>query len=502
MAIKLSEVAEGSILLLNENGSLVEFYVAKHDYEAGLNGSGRTLVVRKDCYDTRAWHSSNVNAYASSAIDTWLNSTYKGLLDADIQSVIGTTNFYYTPGNGSTSVTTLTRAIFLLSVTELGKTASYANTEGSALPIASTLQIAYRNGSAVVQWTRSPSTNNTYDAYYLGAGGVANSGGCTVTRGSRPAFTLPGEQSVTENDSGKYELATLSAPEINAPSSLGIKRGAFSFTYTLIDGSGDCDLVESVSGIQIASKTGVSGGEIECVVGQSVFDQLEDGSHVITITATNAAGSASTEVGFRKVAGLLSFDEYISENAALRQTLADTLTEKGVEASGKEGYATLVEKVGAIEAGAKLPTLSNPASPAEILSGYEAINDAGEVVTGTALATATTATAAQILSGKTAYNSAGELLTGTAVKGLTKTIKTVTAASGKSATLTIGAHSFFVAHMLTSPGGVEACTFWNGSKFIGTTSFKVSRPSSTTVKFTNPNWGDGSSCTMTVYVFS
>lgn len=116
-----------------------------------------------------------------------------------------------------------------------------------------------------------------------------------------------------------------------------------------------------------------------------------------------------------------SFEQYISENAALRQTLADTLTEKGVEASGKEGYATLVEKVGAIEAGTKLPTLSNPATAAEILSGYEAINDAGEVVTGTALETASTATAADIMSGKTAYNSAGELLTGAMTQGLKMT---------------------------------------------------------------------------------
>ena len=189
--IKLGDIAEGSIVKLNESGSPVEFYVAKHDYESALNGAGRTLLVRKDCYDTRAWHSSNVNAYASSAIDTWLNGAYKALLDADIQSVIGTTKFYYTPGNGSTSVTTLTRAIFLLSVTELGKTASYANTEGSALPIASTLQMAYRTGSAVVQWTRSPRTNNTSSAVYLNTGGNVSGNGCTITYGSRPAFTLP-----------------------------------------------------------------------------------------------------------------------------------------------------------------------------------------------------------------------------------------------------------------------------------------------------------------------
>ena len=32
---------------LKENGVLVEYYVAKHDYEPDLNGSGRSLVVRR-----------------------------------------------------------------------------------------------------------------------------------------------------------------------------------------------------------------------------------------------------------------------------------------------------------------------------------------------------------------------------------------------------------------------------------------------------------------------
>lgn len=195
----LADIAVGSIIKLNENGELAEFYVAKHDYESGLNGAGRTLVVRKDCYDTRAWHSSNVNAYASSDIDTWFNSTYKALLDADIQEVIGTTKFYYTPGNGSTSVTTLTRAIFALSATELGKTATYANTEGTALSIASTLQIAYRNGSAVTQWTRSPNTNFATRAYFLTYGGGVNYNLCTYAFGSRPAFTLPSTALFNEN---------------------------------------------------------------------------------------------------------------------------------------------------------------------------------------------------------------------------------------------------------------------------------------------------------------
>lgn len=189
--IKLGDIAEGSIVKLNEGGSPVEFYVAKHNYENSLNGMGRTLVVRKDCYDSRQWHSSSVNAYASSAIDRWLNGTYKNLLDADIRGVIGTTKIKYTPGNGNNTVGTLERAIFLLSATELGRTSSYANTEGTALDIASSLQIAYMNGSAITQWTRSPNTNVTSRAYYLGSNGSVYYSSCTGTYGSRPAFTLP-----------------------------------------------------------------------------------------------------------------------------------------------------------------------------------------------------------------------------------------------------------------------------------------------------------------------
>lgn len=204
--IPLSTITPGAILYLNESGSPVPFYIAKHDYESGLNGTGRTLLVRKDCYDMRAFSNSN-NAYANGSLDSWLCNTYLKLLDADIQAAIGTTKFYYTPGNGNTTVTTLQRAVFQLSVTELGKTSNYTNTEGSALPIASTLQIAYRNGSLVAQWTRTPYTRNTYIAYYLDASGVAHSNYCTNSYGSRPAFTLPGSLGLAQNPDGTYTLA-------------------------------------------------------------------------------------------------------------------------------------------------------------------------------------------------------------------------------------------------------------------------------------------------------
>ena len=189
----LGNFSEGDIIQLNEGGVPVDFYVAKHDYESGLNGAGRTLVVRKDCYDNRVWDNGNVNTYASSDLDSWFNSTYKNRLDADIRSLIGTTKIRYTPGNGNWTVGTLERAVFALSATELGQSASWFNVEGSALPIASTLQVAHLNGSTNTQWTRSPNTGRADLAWWLRSNGDFDGYDCDFSFGSRPVFTLPSD---------------------------------------------------------------------------------------------------------------------------------------------------------------------------------------------------------------------------------------------------------------------------------------------------------------------
>ena len=189
----LANLAEGTLIKIMENGSPVEFYLAKHNYESGLNGAGRELMVRKDVHSDQVWRDPSVNAYAVSDLDSWFNSTYKNMLDADIRSLIGTTKIRYTHGNAIWTVTTLGRSIFALSLTELGRSDRYANKEGSALPIASTLRIAYRNGSAATQWTRSPSTEDARLAWRLNSDGNINNYYCSRSGGSRPAFTLPSD---------------------------------------------------------------------------------------------------------------------------------------------------------------------------------------------------------------------------------------------------------------------------------------------------------------------
>lgn len=299
----LGNKSVGSIVKLKENGVLVDFYVAKHDYENGLNGSGRTLVVRKDCYDTRQWHTSNVNAYATSAIDTWLNSTYKNLLDADIRGVIGTTKIKYTPGNGNTTVGTLERAIFLLSVTELGRSASYANTEGTALSIASSLQIAYLNGSAVVQWTRSPYTNDTSNAYYLDANGVVSNSFCNYAYGSRPAFTLPSTLSVSDDGSVSVNTAPTISGSYATGTNLGTKTAGFNLTYTVADADGDTVTVkEYLDNVLQRTYTATLGATntFQCVTAAN-FQTVLNGAHTLKVVANDGkADSAAYTITFTK----------------------------------------------------------------------------------------------------------------------------------------------------------------------------------------------------------
>lgn len=299
----LGNKSVGSIVKLKENGVLVDFYVAKHDYENGLNGSGRTLVVRKDCYDTRQWHTSNVNAYATSAIDTWLNSTYKNLLDADIRGVIGTTKIKYTPGNGNTTVGTLERAIFLLSVTELGRSASYANTEGTALSIASSLQIAYLNGSAVVQWTRSPYTSSTGSADDLGTGGNVSNNNCSSTGGSRPAFTLPSTLSVSDDGSVSVNTAPTISGSYATGTNLGTKTAGFNLTYTVADADGDTVTVkEYLDNVLQRTYTATLGATntFQCVTAAN-FQTVLNGAHTLKVVANDGkADSAAYTITFTK----------------------------------------------------------------------------------------------------------------------------------------------------------------------------------------------------------
>ena len=191
----LSELDVGTIIKINENGYPVEFFLAKHNYEPDLNGQGRELLVRKDCYDRRAWSDANANMWEFSDLREWLNSGYKALFSGNVQAMIGNTAYYFSPGNGDWTVTTRSDAIFSLSATELNLSGDIGewNIEGAALPVANTLRTTQFNGSNCTQWTRTADKSFRYRAIFVELDGTASNRNTEHFDYSRPCFTLPAD---------------------------------------------------------------------------------------------------------------------------------------------------------------------------------------------------------------------------------------------------------------------------------------------------------------------
>ena len=201
-ATPLAELPEGSIIKLNEDDAPAEFYIAKHNYESDLNGAGRTLLVRKDCYASHNLSKySSSNYFPGTSLYNVLNGTYKVKLDAAVRIAMGTTSFktvqtYTTTGTAGTFVhgkmNTVSEAVFELSRTEINNSLNYNLSEGTQLPISDTLKIALFNGEAVNWITRSSSEMN--GIYVITSSGsvsreyyLENSDNYYM----RPVFTLP-----------------------------------------------------------------------------------------------------------------------------------------------------------------------------------------------------------------------------------------------------------------------------------------------------------------------
>lgn len=194
----LSELVEGTLITINENGSQVEFYLAKHNYEPELNGQGRELVVRKECISNRQWNSTDVNTWATCSLRSFLNGSYKSRFTSYVQNLMATTTYRFTPGNGNDTVTTRADAIFIMSLTELGKQQSNSNVEGYALPISSILSVF---PSSVAQWTRSPNLDDNVRAFWVRNDAYVFDDAVTFSnRAPRPVFSVPSTALVDSNN--------------------------------------------------------------------------------------------------------------------------------------------------------------------------------------------------------------------------------------------------------------------------------------------------------------
>lgn len=170
----------GESIYLNVNNIPTEFLVVHQGkpsslYDDSCNG---TWLLMKDCYTKMYWDEDYVNAYADSDVHPYLNGTFLGLLDADVQSAIKQIKLPYCVGNGDTTIKSgangLDTKVFLLGGYEIGWTEDNTNeylpidgakldyfTEGSGWDVCGE-KIAGYDGSLTNWWLRSPWSDITF----------------------------------------------------------------------------------------------------------------------------------------------------------------------------------------------------------------------------------------------------------------------------------------------------------------------------------------------------
>ena len=216
----ISEFAVGSTVKMNVNGTQRDFLIVHQGlpsslYDSSCNG---TWLLMKDCYESRQWHSSNSNSYKASTIHSYLNSTFLGLFDSDIQAAIKEVKIPYVNGTANSAVASgangLAAKIFLLSGYEVGwtqSTNSYFPIDGASLSyfsgtaVTDSKRIGYLNGTATYWWLRSPYTYSTGVAWLVYTGGSYGSYDCSLSYGIRPALILPSTTLV--KDDGTIKVA-------------------------------------------------------------------------------------------------------------------------------------------------------------------------------------------------------------------------------------------------------------------------------------------------------
>lgn len=209
--ILASDLVEGDIVKLMEGGTPVEYIVVNQGipessslYDSSCDG---TWLLRKDIHSNRQWDTSNINAYASSSINTWLNSDYVNGFGTIEQATIKQVKIPYCAGNDSTTINSgtngLNTKVFLLGGYEVGFTTSTSSqllADGAKLSYfesgtsasAVNKRIAYLNTSADNWWLRSPNKAQSYSVYTVTNNGYdETSGGTTGNYGIRPALIIP-----------------------------------------------------------------------------------------------------------------------------------------------------------------------------------------------------------------------------------------------------------------------------------------------------------------------
>lgn len=196
----------GSTVQINENGSPVDYLVVHQGnpdpdlYDASCDG---TWLLRKDIAENRVWDAGNVNAYADSDINDYLNGGWLGRYDSTTLGNIKQVKIPYCVGNGSSTINSgangLSVKAFFLGGSEVGWSSEdnqYFSADGAKLDFfmasdgqsANQKRIAALNGLANTYALRSPISDANGRILSVLSDGFCNGIMCQYSLGIRPCI--------------------------------------------------------------------------------------------------------------------------------------------------------------------------------------------------------------------------------------------------------------------------------------------------------------------------
>ncbi len=299
MQIKDLAIGDGFVHLM-EGGNKIKFYVLAHNYESGLNGTGRTLVCRESPADL------TLNKFTA-AVQKWISTTsYK---------------WQYTTWSGRYSkVQTGSANFFSLSATELNMATDYYTkglADGSALSAAARTRVGYIiTASDTSFWTRSTDTRSSgyhkedgdnvydYDYYYAVVGASGSSISFSkfdrykTSLATLPCFTLPETLYIDKDGFPTVNQPPEVTSDVGASGAkLGEKNAPFTVGYTVTDGDGDpMTITEKVNGVELAVRESVATGTeltVQCLSEKALFQQILNGENTLTLEVDD--GKTTTE---------------------------------------------------------------------------------------------------------------------------------------------------------------------------------------------------------------
>lgn len=294
----IRDIAEGSAVYVQENGTRAKFVVAKKNFESELNGNGKTLLVRGSILSDQ--QTMRALSWARDpSLRPWLTDTYAQRLDADFRAHIAAVSCraiycgsYYT----------LTGQTYLIpSECDIDAwTQNVVDTLGASIGYGVTFQL--RDGYDEAPWN-SDDEGDYYGQAYYNTAGSKQYFRCTATDGPNnnilPCFCVDEQVAVDEDGS----LRANHAPEIvsNYLGKDGLvgKWTAFALPYRIYDADSDTVTVtEKLDGKVLRKFTAIQNGTYKISVTAEMLAALSTTQdHELIVTATD--GFATTSKNYR-----------------------------------------------------------------------------------------------------------------------------------------------------------------------------------------------------------